>query len=72
MQNCVDCNNDNNNACVPQETVIENVMLAHAYVPIQKMCDTFTPLGALSRGTAFPSLCGLYSYGLKGMCMIDE
>lgn len=42
--------------CIPQETYINNVELAQAYVPFQKLCSTFTPLGALTVGTAFPSL----------------
>ncbi len=68
-----ECNNGcNDQKCVPQETVIENVTLAHAYVPFQKMCETFAPVSALSRGTIFPEMCGLYTYGLKGMCVIDE
>lgn len=61
------------NGCVPQETVINNVVLAHAYVPFQKLCDTFTPLGSLKAGTAFPPFTGLYSqWEKKGMKMYDE
>lgn len=61
------------NECIPQETAINNVILAHAYVPCQKLCDTFTPLGALKRGTAFPPLTGLYTaWEKKGMKMYDE
>lgn len=65
MHNC----NQENNTCVSQETVIENVVLAHAYVPFQYMCDTYSPLGSLSRGTIFPPLCGLYEHGMKGKCL---
>jgi hypothetical protein len=46
--------------CIPQETCIDNVKLAHAYVPFQILCNTFTPLGALIRGTAFPPLYSDY------------
>lgn len=48
--------------CVPQETYIDNVVLAHAYVPIQKLCGTYSPLGALVRGTAFPPLYNVYGW----------
>ncbi|MGI5971740.1 MAG: spore coat associated protein CotJA [Oscillospiraceae bacterium] len=48
--------------CVPQETVIYNVSLANAYVPFQKLCNTFTPLGSLVRGTAFPPLASDYGW----------
>jgi len=67
------CNMDNNNGgCVTQETVIENVTLAHAYVPFQNMCETFTPDGALCQGTIFPEMTGLYTYNLKGACLLDD
>ena len=46
--------------CIPQETVIENVRLAAAYVPYQKFCTLFAPLEALRRGTAFPELYSPY------------
>lgn len=65
-------NTECNNVCIPQETTIEAPKLAHGYVPIQYMCETFSPLGSLQRGTAFPSLCGLYDYRLKGVCPCDE
>ena len=52
--------------CVPQETVINNVLLAHAYVPFEKMCTTFSPLSALRKGTAFPPLAAVYMWQ-KGM-----
>lgn len=42
--------------CIPQETVIRNVMLARAYVPFQKFCSIFSPDMALNAGTAFPEL----------------
>ena len=51
--------------CVPQETTIEGVKLAHAYVPFQKLCDTFTPEGALMKGTAFPPLVNVYGWRPK-------
>jgi len=46
--------------CVPQEMTITGVMLAHAYVPIQKLCTTFSPMEALRNGTAFPPLVSVY------------
>jgi hypothetical protein len=46
--------------CIPQEMVIENVRLAAAYVPIQFMCDLYTPMEALAKGTAFPELYSPY------------
>ena len=46
--------------CIPQETVIENVRLAAAYVPYQCLCTLFTPIDALMRGTAFPELFSPY------------
>ena len=46
--------------CIPQETVIENVRLAAAYVPYQYICTLFTPFEALRRGTAFPELYSPY------------
>jgi len=48
--------------CVPQETVIKDVELAHAYVPFEFMCSTFMPLEALKKGTAFPPLYRVYSW----------
>jgi len=47
-------------SCIPQETAINDVILAHAYVPIQKLCATYAPLTALRKGTIFPPLSGLY------------
>ncbi|MHB1314496.1 MAG: spore coat associated protein CotJA [Christensenellales bacterium] len=58
---------DMNNACIPQETVIHDVQLANAYVPFEKMCDTYTPLAALKRGTAFPPLYEVSGWDKKGM-----
>lgn len=42
--------------CIPQEMEIRNVKLATAYVPFQRMCQLFSPIEALKRGTAFPEL----------------
>jgi hypothetical protein len=42
--------------CIPQETVICNVMLARAYVPFQRLCSIYSPDTALEAGTAFPEL----------------
>ncbi len=47
-------------ACIPQETVINNVQLANAYVPFEKLCTTYTPARALFEGTAFPELYSAY------------
>lgn len=52
--------------CVPQETVIKNVKLAHAYVPFEKLCTTFTPLSGLRKGTIFPPLYNVYRRGQGG------
>ena len=57
--------------CIPQETVIENVQLAQAYVPIQKLCTTFSPERALMNGTAFPPLYDNYSRE-KGLKVIED
>lgn len=48
--------------CVPQETEIKDVKLAHAYVPFQKLCRTFSPLESLKKGTAFPPLYDVYRW----------
>lgn len=48
--------------CVPQETVIKDVKLAHAYVPFEKLCETFMPLEGLKKGTIFPPLINLYRW----------
>jgi|GEM_PF-843545 hypothetical protein len=59
--------------CIPQETVINNVQLAHAYVPFEKMCSTFTPLSGLRNGTIFPPLIEVYRWSRGGMGgMTDE
>lgn len=46
--------------CIPQETVIENVRLAAAYVPFQKYCTRFSPMEGLMKGTVFPELVSPY------------
>jgi hypothetical protein len=46
--------------CIPQETVIKDVLLARAYVPFQKLCTLFPPIEALQRGTVFPELFSPY------------
>lgn len=52
--------------CIPQETKIEGVKLAQAYVPFQKLCSIYNPLEALKKGTLFPEL---YSpYEVKNKC----
>ena len=53
--------------CVPQETVINNVQLAHAYVPFEKMCTTFTPLMGLKNGTIFPPIYEVSGWERKRM-----
>jgi hypothetical protein len=53
--------------CIPQEMVINNVKLAHAYVPFEKMCDTFTPLTGLKNGTIFPPLFEVSGWVRKRM-----
>ncbi len=54
-------------SCIPQETVINDVKLAHAYVPFQKMCATYMPLEGLRQGTIFPPLANLYGRQSIGM-----
>ena len=46
--------------CIPQETVITDVKLARAYVPFQRLCNTFPPLEGLVHGTIFPELLSPY------------
>lgn len=58
--------------CIPQETYISGVELARAYVPIQKLCDTYTPFVALARGTAFPPLANLYRWNPKQAEVYDD
>jgi hypothetical protein len=53
--------------CVPQETVINNVKLAHAYVPFEKLCTTFTPLMSLRHGTISPALLEVSGWERKRM-----
>ncbi len=48
------------NSCIPQQTAIENVQLAAAYVPFQKYCGVCPPLEALCKGTAFMELYSPY------------
>ena len=47
-------------ACIPQETSIECVNLAQAYVPFQKFCGTWPPLKSLLAGTVFAELFSPY------------
>ncbi len=48
--------------CVDHETEILDVKLAHAYVPYQEFCPTFSPMTSLKKGTAFPGLKGVYGW----------
>ncbi len=59
-------------ACIPQEMMINDVSLAHAYVPFQKLCTTFAPLTALTKGTIFPPLTNMYTWDKKGRVDWDE
>jgi hypothetical protein len=61
-----------NASCVPQETVIYDVQLAHAYVPFEKLCTTFTPMTGLKNGTIFPPLMNGYGWERKGMGGMDD
>lgn len=58
--------------CIPQETVIKNVKLAHAYVPFQVLCNTFSPMEALKKGTAFPPLLDVYGWERNKMGDSDD
>lgn len=58
--------------CTPQETFLENVRLARAYVPFQIMCASFSPASSLTKGTIFPSLWDNYSRDMKGQRVIDD
>ena len=49
--------------CIPQETTLTNVRLAHAYVPFQKFCTTMSPIKSLMEGTVFPELTDMYMAG---------
>jgi hypothetical protein len=60
------------NNCIPQETVIENIRLATAYVPYQKLCTLFSPIEALKRGTAFPELFSPYDGQDKKYCPLES
>jgi hypothetical protein len=51
-----------NMECIDHETVLEDVQIAHAYVPYQKWCPTFMPMTALKKGTAFPGLVDVYGW----------
>ncbi len=58
--------------CIPQETCITNVELANAYVPFQIMCDTFSPMEALMKGTAFPPLYNVSGWRRREEVYEDE
>lgn len=58
--------------CIPQETVLENVKLAQAYVPFQFLCSTFSPESSLMKGTVFPPLWDNYRRRTEGMVYGDE
>ncbi len=60
------------NICTPLETEIKGVRLANAYVPIQKLCETYDPLNSLKRGTAFPPLYDDYSWDRKGKMFYED
>lgn len=51
----------NPDVCIPQELVIDNVLLARAYIPYQFMCEVFSPIESLAAGTAFPELFSPYN-----------
>ncbi len=55
-------------ACIPQEMEITNVRLAAAYVPYQFLCQLYSPIDALRRGTAFPELFSPYDAGRDTSC----
>lgn len=46
--------------CIPQESSIENVRLAQAYVPFQIRCTMFNMEESLIKGTIFPPLADNY------------
>ncbi len=46
--------------CIPQETTIQCVQLAASYVPFQKFCGNWPPLGSLMAGTIFAELFSPY------------
>ena len=48
--------------CMPLETPIQDVMLANAYVPFEKLCGTYSPMLSLKKGTAFPPLFNAYGW----------
>ncbi len=50
-----------------EELEIMEFKVGYAYVPMQKMRDTYSPLEALKRGTLFPELdlpLGVYEKGV--------
>jgi hypothetical protein len=53
-------------SCVPWED-IEVLSLAVAYVPMQRLCNTFEPTAALIHGTVFPQLTGIYNHNYSGV-----
>lgn len=59
------------NKCIPQETIIENVRLARAYVPFQILCTTFSPEEGLTKGTIFPPLWDNFTK-TKGQMVYDD
>ncbi|PYG89955.1 spore coat associated protein JA (CotJA) [Ruminiclostridium sufflavum DSM 19573] len=61
-QSFYDDDSRDNSPCIPQETSIHNVRLARAYVPFEKMCETFMPIKGLKRGTIFPPLYDAYGW----------
>ncbi|PKM73092.1 MAG: hypothetical protein CVU91_05740 [Firmicutes bacterium HGW-Firmicutes-16] len=61
-----------NDKCIPQETVLENVRLAQAYVPFQILCTTFTPAAGLTKGTIFPPLWDNYTKSVKGPRVFED
>ncbi len=68
LQNCPSCmaqdapkeSQKGHCACIPQETSIDCVRLAQAYVPFQKFCGIWPPLRSLLAGTIFPELYSPY------------
>ena len=58
--------------CIPQETYLDNVTLARAYVPFEKLCKTFSPMTSLMRGTAFPPLYNVYGWERRQEVIEDE
>ncbi|MDU4959434.1 MAG: spore coat associated protein CotJA [Sporomusaceae bacterium] len=46
--------------CVPQDNICDYMVLAHAYVQWQNYQKAFCPEEALTKGTLFPELWGVY------------